>query len=127
MKLLLDENLSVRLPERLAEHGIYAVHVVHRGLQGKPDKQIWEYANEHDLIVVTINVKDFLSLAADTELHTGVIALRESGLNRSGQEDRILTAIQQIQTHEAGQLLNQVLEVRTETKLVWHEIPPTGD
>lgn len=124
MKLLLDENLSVRLPNRLARHGIYAEHVVHRSLQGKPDQHIWKYANEHDLIVVTINVKDFLSLAADTEIHAGVIALRESGLNISGQADRILKAVEEIQAHESGQLLNQVLEVRAETKLVWHEIPP---
>lgn len=124
MKLFLDENLSVALTGRLAEHGVYAVHVVHRGLQGKPDRQIWEYANDNDLIVVTINVRDFLSLAADTELHTGVIALRESGLNRGGQEDRILKAIQEIQVEQGGQLLNQVLEVRNPTDLVWHDIPP---
>lgn len=125
MKLLLDENLSVRLPDRLAEQGIYAEHVIHRGLQGQPDQRIWQYANDNDLIVATINVRDFLKLAKDTDIHTGVIAIRESGLDAAQQEARICSAIDEIRVKQDGRLLNQVLEVQNSTTIVWLDIPPS--
>jgi predicted nuclease of predicted toxin-antitoxin system len=52
--ILLDENLSPTLVQRLAEKGIAAQHVVHIGLSGKTDPQVWKHAFEHDQVVVTI-------------------------------------------------------------------------
>lgn len=41
MKLLLDENLSPTLVQRLASVGVPAVHVAHCGLSGATDPVVW--------------------------------------------------------------------------------------
>ncbi len=63
MKLLIDENLSPTLVQRLASAGVPAVHVAHCGLSGATDLVVWRYAYEHDLVVVTSNAGDFIRLA----------------------------------------------------------------
>ena len=50
-----------------------------------------------DQIVVTVNVGDFLRLAASMEVHPGVIALREAGLSAEQQWLRVQSALQLIQ------------------------------
>lgn len=62
MRLLIDENLSPRLARWACELGIPAD------------------AMARDQIVVTVNVGDFMRLAAAIDVQPGVIALREAGL-----------------------------------------------
>lgn len=64
MNLLIDENLSPTLVQRLADRGIFAQHVAHLGRAGVTDPEVWRYAFEHDQIVVTMNRVDFLDLRA---------------------------------------------------------------
>lgn len=113
MKLLLDENLSPRLVPRLAEIGVYAAHVAHLGRAGLSDRELFRYAFEHDMTVVTINVSDFLTLAADCDLHPGVIVLRVSGLTADEQWAHLESVIQSLASDpftKAG-LVNEVIEV----------------
>jgi hypothetical protein len=63
---------------------LHAVSVVHHGLGGKPDRDVWAYAWEHAYVVVTTNARDFLKLL-DVDVHPGLIVLRESGLSREEQ------------------------------------------
>lgn len=53
MKLLLDENLSYRLVERLKDTypGTSSIDLL--GLQGQPDTAIWEYAAQQDFMIVS--------------------------------------------------------------------------
>jgi predicted nuclease of predicted toxin-antitoxin system len=54
MKLLLfDQNLSPRLVDRLADVYPDSVHVFSLGLGDAMDIEIWEYAREHDYMIVT--------------------------------------------------------------------------
>lgn len=85
MKLLIDENLSPTLVQRLASAGVPAVHVAHCGLSGATDLVVWRYAYEHDLVVVTSNAGDFIRLAEGVELHPGLIVLRAGHLTREEQ------------------------------------------
>ncbi len=86
MNLLIDENLSPSLVQRLAAKGAPAAHVAHIGLPGAADPDVWSYAFEHDQVVVTINAADFLFLAGSVELHPGLIVLRTTaGLSRDEQ------------------------------------------
>lgn len=124
MKLLIDENLSPRLAIWANDLGIPSQAVGHVGLQGKSDQIVWEYAYRNDQIVVTINVGDFIQLAASAELHPGVIVLREAGLNRLEQWERLREAIRFVQTECAGELVNRVLEIRGKGTYVLHMIPP---
>ncbi len=75
---------------------------------------------------MTVNVGDFIHLANDVDLHPGVIALREAGLDRQAQWERLREAIAYIAQRCGGDLINQLLEVRGAGDLILHAIPP-GD
>ena len=53
MKLLLDQNLSPRLCEQLADFGATIVHVRTLGLDAADDAQLWAHAKLHDFMIVT--------------------------------------------------------------------------
>jgi predicted nuclease of predicted toxin-antitoxin system len=55
MKLLLDANISWRLTSVLKQHFSDCLHVDNIGLSvPAKDSEIWAYAKEHDLIIVTM-------------------------------------------------------------------------
>ncbi len=51
--LLFDENLSPRLIDRLANIYPGSVHVSTVGLGNALDKAVWEYARQHDFMIVS--------------------------------------------------------------------------
>lgn len=53
MKLLFDQNLSHRLPTRLADLFPDSVHVRAVTLDQAPDDRIWEYASTNECCIVT--------------------------------------------------------------------------
>ena len=53
MKLLLDQNLSPRLVNRLASVYLDMSHVALVGLDRASDAEVWEYARANDYIIVT--------------------------------------------------------------------------
>ena len=53
MKLLFDENLSPRLCETLADVLAEAIHVREVGLKAADDADVWSYASQHGLAIVT--------------------------------------------------------------------------
>lgn len=53
MKLLFDENLSPKLPNILSSQFPGSLHVRDCGLKGFPDEAIWDYARNHDFIIVS--------------------------------------------------------------------------
>jgi predicted nuclease of predicted toxin-antitoxin system len=61
-------------------------------LSGEPDARIWNYAFENDFVVVTCNARDFIRLL-NVEVHPGLIVLREGGLTRDEQWDRVQPVI----------------------------------
>ena len=62
MSLLFDQNLSWRLPIRLAEEYPASAHVVAAGLSRAEDRAVWTYAASKDLAVVSKD-KDFAEMA----------------------------------------------------------------
>jgi predicted nuclease of predicted toxin-antitoxin system len=62
MKLLLDQNLSPRLVHRLADLYPSSSHVMEVGLDRSLDKEVWNYARQHDYLIVTKDV-DFSELS----------------------------------------------------------------
>jgi len=56
MKLLLDQNLSPRLVRRLADLYPNSSHVAEVGLDRSLDQEVWNYAREHDYLIVTKDV-----------------------------------------------------------------------
>ena len=123
MRLLIDEQLSPALVQRLSEQGIFAQHVAHVGMAGKPDREIWRRAYHNDQIVVTSNSGDFLTLARGVELHPGLVVVRESGLSREEQWARLEPIIAFLADTRAS-LINHVIEVYGPGDFEIRELPP---
>ena len=81
--------------ERFGEEAVYAQSVPHIGLSGRPDSDIWRHAFDNDFTVVTTNARDFIKLLK-VEVHPGLIVLRESGLTREEQWNRLAPVIEHI-------------------------------
>lgn len=122
--LLLDENISPALVSRLADMGVYAPSVPHVGLSGRPDREIWKYALDHDLAVGTTNAREFIPLL-HVEAHPGLIVLRDSGLTRDEQWDRIKPVVQHVRSSgEQDFLLNKLIEINGVGRFEVRKLPP---
>jgi predicted nuclease of predicted toxin-antitoxin system len=75
---LVDENLSVKLPEVAHKRGFEATHVVHLGLKEWKDWSIIEIVEKHGWVLVTNNAVEFRSRYRAIEIHPGVIFLLPS-------------------------------------------------
>jgi predicted nuclease of predicted toxin-antitoxin system len=53
MRLLFDENLSPKLPQRLIDLFPDSLHVRDVGMKATIDPVVWDYAKEHDLMIVS--------------------------------------------------------------------------
>jgi hypothetical protein len=75
-RFLLDENIDPKTATYLEKEGLHAEHVRDALWQGADDEaDVLPYAREHELIVVTSDVKDFGGLPSDA--HAGVVLLYE--------------------------------------------------
>lgn len=63
MKLLVDNQLPVALARYLAENGFDCLHVQDVGMDASDDRDIWEFAESEQMVIVTKD-EDF-SLMAD--------------------------------------------------------------
>jgi len=123
MQLLLDEHISPALVARLAEMGVYAQSVPHVGLGGRPDAEIWRFALKHDFVVVTTNARDFIEFL-DVEVHPGLIVLRESGLSREEQWQRLEPVVRHVlRLADPDLLLNKLVEISAPGRYVIREFP----
>ena len=123
MQLLLDEHISPALVSRLAELGVFSQSVPHVGLTGRPDHVIWHFALQHGFTVVTTNARDFLEFL-DVEFHPGLIVLRESGLTREEQWERLKPVIEQIiGTADPDFLLNKLVEITGSAQFFIRDLP----
>lgn len=53
MKLLFDENLSPKLPNRLSDLFPNSIHVRDVGMKATIDPIVWDYAKDNDLMIVS--------------------------------------------------------------------------
>jgi predicted nuclease of predicted toxin-antitoxin system len=53
MKLLFDENLSPKLPNRLGDIFPNSLHVRDVGMKATIDPIVWDYAKDNDLLIVS--------------------------------------------------------------------------
>jgi predicted nuclease of predicted toxin-antitoxin system len=123
MNFLIDENLSPKLVHLLGGKGIPARHVAHLGLAGITDPEVWKYAFEHDQLVVTQNVEDFLHLAGSVELHPGLIVLRVGGLTREEQWQWLEPVVDWLLA-SGESLVNKVVEITGVGRFKVRDLPP---
>jgi len=53
MKFLFDQNISFRVLKQLPAPFSHATHVKFEKLMNAPDREIWEYARQHDYTIIT--------------------------------------------------------------------------
>jgi predicted nuclease of predicted toxin-antitoxin system len=123
VKLLLDENLSPWVAQRLArEDHLDACGVRDRGMLNVPDHGVIELAYREDRIFVTSNVADFRKLARARELHPGIVLIEEGSLSRQEQLDRVRIAIQRIR--DESDVVNKLVTVWPDGSTTVEVVPP---
>lgn len=75
MKLLLDQNLSFRFLDQISAHFPGSTQTRIAGLEQASDSQIWEYAKQNDLTIVTKDM-DFYELALARGVPPKIVWLR---------------------------------------------------
>ena len=86
MKLLLfDQNISPRLVDRLADIYPESVHVSTLGLGKAMDSEIWQYAHDHDYMIVTKDA-DFSELGIVKGFPPKIIWIRRGNCSTQGIE-----------------------------------------
>ena len=68
-------------------------------------------ALDHDFAVVTINAQDLIALL-NVPVHPGLIVLRESGLSRQEQWERLRPVVEYVKKSGDDVLLNKLIETR---------------
>ena len=72
---------------------------------------VWQYAVDHDFAVVTTNARDFIELL-DAPVHPGLIVLRENGLSRQEQWQRLIPVVDHAKkSGDEDFLLNKLIEI----------------
>jgi predicted nuclease of predicted toxin-antitoxin system len=107
-RFLIDENLSVRLPQVAHRRGFEAAHVVHYGLGAWKDWNILEVVKNGGWVLVTNNAIEFRSRFRATEIHPGVIFLLPS-VRREQQFQLFEAALDEVAVN--SDLTNKALDV----------------
>jgi predicted nuclease of predicted toxin-antitoxin system len=114
-RFLVDENLSVKLPEVAYRRGFEATHVVHLGLTEWMDWSILEVVRKQGWVFVTNNAVEFRSRYRAIEIHPGVIFLLPS-VRRAQQLLLFDAALAEI--GGAPDLTNQALDIGENAEIV---------
>jgi len=75
LRFLVDENLSILLPETAHTRCYEAIHVNHYGLHQSKDWDILKVIEDEDWVLVTNNVLEFRGRFRQLELHPGIVFL----------------------------------------------------
>ena len=75
MKLLLDQNLSVRLVAVLDDAFPNSSHTSLEGLERAPDHEVWQFARENDFMVVSKD-SDLIHISLARGLPPSIIWIR---------------------------------------------------
>ena len=126
MKFLIDEDISPTCARYLCEELLIdAVAVRDRGLLGKNDHYILEYAFDEDRILVTANIIDFEKFARLLEVHCGIVFFLEGDLLRHEQIEVLQEVIITIKEElNAGRdMINRVLYISNTGTKYFENIP----
>jgi len=99
-RFLLDENIDPKTATYLEKEGIHAEHVRDALWQGADDEaDVLPHARDHELIVVTSDVKDFGGLSA--QAHAGVVLLYDDTMPAYQVAAGLITIVDTYPTREA--------------------------
>jgi predicted nuclease of predicted toxin-antitoxin system len=107
-RFLIDENLSVHLPDLAQARGYEATHVNHRGLREWSDWSLLAIIDAEDWVLVTNNAVEFRGRFRRIELHPGVVFIVPS-VPRAGQMALFAAALDEVDRDP--DLVNMALDV----------------
>jgi predicted nuclease of predicted toxin-antitoxin system len=107
-RFLVDENLSVLLPETAHLSGYEATHINHYGLRQRKDWDILKIVADEDWTLVTNNAFEFRSRYQKLEVHPGVVFLIPT-VPRSQQIELFSAALDAID--KTTDMVNTALDV----------------
>jgi predicted nuclease of predicted toxin-antitoxin system len=96
LKLLFDQNLSRKLPRKLADLYPQSAHVISEGLDRSPDTELRAFAGRHDFIVVTRD-EDFVGMDILHGAPPKTIWLARKNASTSEYERLLRTSHEQIE------------------------------
>ncbi len=126
MKFLIDEDLSPKVAQYLCKNYLIdAVAVRDRGLLGKDDRTVLNYAFNEDRILITANIVDFERFATLIEVHSGIVFLQEGDLLREEQITVVSKAVKTIEAEiKAGrEMINRVLYISITGTRMFQDLP----
>ena len=115
MKLLFDQNLSRRLVGRLRDFYPDSTHVTTKGLDTATDREIWDYARNHDYTIVSKD-SDFRQLVFLYGAPPKVIWLRLGNVSTAVVAGTIIDSSEVIESFHSAE---------EEALLVLPALPPT--
>jgi predicted nuclease of predicted toxin-antitoxin system len=124
VRLFIDESLSPQLAQRLNAKGRYdAVHPLHAGRRGEPDRRVLASCIAQDRIIVTQNARDFRKLVGQVEIHSGLIIL--PSIDREGTWHLLKAAVAYLEArgNPMDIMLDHVLEVETVDTMTLAPLP----
>ena len=95
MKFLLDQNISFRLVATLESHFPGTAQVKRLGLTNKTDKEIWNYARQHDFILLTFD-SDFYDLSVTLGSPPKLVWLKTGNITRKNISELIISRMEEI-------------------------------
>ncbi len=126
MKFLIDEDISPKVALYLCQDCLIdAVAVRDRGLLGKDDRFILDYAFNEDRILITANIGDFQRFAKAVEVHCGIVFMQEGDLLREEQIYVVSESIKAIRAEfDAGRdMINRVLYISILGTIIFEDLP----
>jgi len=88
MRFLIDEMFPPATCQPLKECGHDAVHVRHRGVDARPDPEVAAVAAREDRVLVTENIKDFVS-----EQGLVIVCVLKSRLRQKGMAGHLAVTL----------------------------------
>ena len=107
-RLLIDENLSVKLPAVAHARGFDCAHVAHAGFHTWKDWSLLDEVAKSDWVLVTNNAVEFRGRYRQIELHPGVVFIVPS-VRRPQQIELFEAALHDIEADP--DLVNTALDV----------------
>ena len=118
MKLLLDMNLSPRLPELLEQHGFSAIHWTTIGSPNAEDREILCWAKDNGFTVVTFDL-DFGAILAATGLESpSVIQIRCLDNYPEAILPSLVSSLKRFETELSSGALVVIDELKTRVRLL---------
>lgn len=123
MNLFFDECVSAKAAVYFRDETDHAVvHPRDAGMCGKLDPEILTYCLDHDLLLVTVNGRDFRKLCGtDDTVHSGLIII--PSLTRENQIKFIQIVLDFIAEKEADWMVNKVVEIDADGRIEYHDLP----